>query len=54
MLVRGLAHTKKELPGLSESFKVDGCVVKYVASPEIFYLKNSICKEMPSTVAGRY
>jgi len=35
--------------GLSESFEVDGRVVKLSG---VFYVKNTICKEMPSKVAG--
>ena len=54
MLARGLAQTKKkELPGLSESFKVDSQVVKVSGQSRDILLKNAIRKEMPSRVAGR-
>ena len=44
------------MSGLSESFEVDGWVVKVSGqSRDILFLKkNTICKEMLSSVAGRY
>ena len=48
----GISWFLYAFPGLSESFDVDGWVVK--VSPGIFYWKNPICKEMPSRVAGWY
>ena len=50
----GVLPPKKELPGLSEIFKVDGGVVKVCGQSRDILFKNSICKEMPSRVAGRY
>ena len=50
----GVLPPKKELPGLSESFKVDDGVVKVCGQSRDILFKNSICKEMPSRVAGRY
>ena len=47
----GVLHKKKELPGLSESFKVDGWVVKVCGQSRYILFKNSICKEMLSRVA---
>ena len=39
-------------PGLSESFEVDGNVVKVSRQPRGILFKNAIRKEMPSRVAG--
>ena len=42
-----------KLSGLSESFDVDGWVIKVSSRPGLFYFKNVIHKEMPSRVTGR-
>ena len=48
-----LQATCPQWPGLSESFEVDGWVVKVSGQSGMFYFKNTIYKEMPSRVADR-
>ena len=48
-----LQATCPQWPGLSESFEVDGWVVKVSGQSGMFYFKNTIYKEMPSRVAER-
>ena len=44
-----------ELVGLSESFEVDGWVIKVSGQSRDILFKTAICKEMPSrVVASRY
>ena len=47
----GISWFLYAFPALSESFEVDGWVVK--VSPGIFYWKNTICKEMPLKQSSR-
>ena len=49
-----LPEQPRENAGLSESFEWTAELSKQAASPGIFYLRKTICKEMPSRVAGQY
>ena len=49
-----VAFTAFVVSGLSESFEVDGWVVKVSGQSRDIIFKKAICKEMPSRVAGWY